>query len=73
MAVDESLSGGKWLTLGEAAEVLNVHEDAIRAWCDMGILESYCFNGRRGVFVNEDSVKALVRPRDEPAGLSKRD
>jgi len=72
MAVGESVSETKWLTVREAAQVLKVHEDAIREWCNKGILKCYRINGRGGGYVNEDSVKALIRPCDRDHELLKK-
>ncbi len=46
----------------EAASILRVHEDAIRAWCSQGVLTSGPKAGAGRRTVTMDSVLALVSP-----------
>jgi len=34
------------LTVGQAAELLNVHVNTVRHWSDKGLLEAYCVGSR---------------------------
>jgi len=34
------------LTVGQAAELLNVHVNTVRRWSDKGLLEAYCVGSR---------------------------
>lgn len=46
----------------EAARILRVHEDAIRAWCSEGVLTSGPKAGAGRRLVTMDSVLALISP-----------
>lgn len=61
MVVSERVRVANLLTEAEAALLLGVHVEAVRSWCDEGIL-SASVGGGAGRLITEDSVLALIPP-----------
>jgi excisionase family DNA binding protein len=59
------------LTIKEAAEALDVHENTIRNWVKNGLLRSYRLNPTGRIFINETDIRKVLksfekwRQRDE--------
>jgi len=61
------MAGKKWLTLGEASELLGVHPATLRAWADEGKIPSFRTPGGHRRFARED-LQAFMRDRSAGAG-----
>jgi hypothetical protein len=62
MSLSRNVDEERLLTESEAALILGVHQDAVKVWCDEGILRSYAKDGRARRAVSEDSVLDLLFP-----------
>lgn len=62
MSLSEYADKERLLTESEAALILGVHQDAVKVWCDEGILRSYAEDGKAWRAVSEDSVLDLIHP-----------
>lgn len=49
----------KLVTPGEAARLLNVHENTLRRWCDSGVIPAFRVNGRGDRRLLQSDVVAL--------------
>jgi excisionase family DNA binding protein len=59
--MDKYTTRNKLLTTREAAEILNVHENTVRRWCDRGIFTYYQISTRGDRRLSKNEVKAFLK------------
>lgn len=59
MANDALTVHGRLLTTGQAAHILNVHENTLRRWCDHGIVKCYRIGSAALRRIPEDDIIAI--------------
>jgi excisionase family DNA binding protein len=62
---DTNEFSNKRLTIKEAAQVLHVHENTIRRWCDQGILKCYRIGTRKDRRLPESEIIAFLNSRKD--------
>lgn len=60
--------GARFLTMAEAAQLLSVHENTLRRWCDRGIIKCLRISIRGERRVAESDVTALITQMHENHG-----
>ena len=57
------------VTVREAAQILNVHTNTLRRWCDLGVVQSYRINTRGDRRIPKGHINALVEHMHQNHGL----
>ena len=55
----------RWLTVGDIAERLRVHENTVRRWLRSGALTGRGFGGRTGYRVRESDLEKFLNESPE--------
>lgn len=53
------------LTIGEASEILRVHSNTLRRWCERGLIRTYRIGPRRDRRFRAEDIQALFAGRAE--------
>ena len=54
-------NGASLMTVGQAAEVLNVHPDTLRRWCARGLLQPYRVGPRSDRRFSRSEIVRMLR------------